>query len=93
MLKAFEQRIWWLTITFAGVCQDDAMEPGGTVLVIATLLGAIAHTIWVSLPQLRRDPHRCELSSSTPLRPAAGPKAEPVRTRSANNQEGHHAYP
>jgi hypothetical protein len=104
MLKALTQKSWWLAITWGGVSQPGAVGPGAAALVIATLLTAIAHAIWLLLPQLWRDRHCHELASSQAKigtearyasfwRPAAGPKTARFRTRTANRQEHHHAYP
>jgi hypothetical protein len=104
MLKALEQKIWWLAITLAGVSQHSTMGAGAAALIVAMLLKAIAHATWLSLPQLWRDQHRHELASSrarirsdvrsaTIRRAAVGPTTVRFRTRPANSQAHHLACP
>lgn len=104
MLKALKQKIWWLAITLAGISQHGTAGAGAAALIVATLLKAIAHAIWLSLPQLWRERHCHELASNragiqidvrsaTLWRPAACPKTVRFRTRPANSQEHYHACP
>jgi hypothetical protein len=63
MLNTLKQKIWWFAIVLAGVSQHGAFGPGATALIGATVLKAIAHAIWLSLPQLWRDRRPHELAS------------------------------
>ncbi|MGA2054076.1 MAG: hypothetical protein ABSG88_02085 [Bradyrhizobium sp.] len=82
MLNTLKQNSWWLAITLAGAYQQGALVPGAAAIVIATLLKAIAHAIWLSLPQRWRDQ----------LAPSRARITVPLRKSQANNQEHHHAY-
>jgi hypothetical protein len=106
MLKALKQKIWWLAIALAGVSQHGAVGAGAAAgaLIVATFLKAIAHGIWLSLPQQWRDRHchelasnragiRIDVRSATLWRAAAGPKTVRFRTRLASSQEHYHACP
>jgi len=104
MLNALKQNSWWLAMSLAGVSQQGAVGPCAAAIVITTLLKAIAHAIWFSLPQLWRDRLCDEFASSrakiqtdakaaAPWRPAANPETVPFQTRLAKSQEHHHAYP
>jgi hypothetical protein len=82
MLNTLKRNSWWLAITLAGVYQQGSAAPGAAVIVTATLLKVIAHAIWHSLPQRRRDQ----------LAPSRAGITVPLRKSQANNQEHHHAY-
>jgi hypothetical protein len=82
MLNTLKQNSWWLAITLAGVYQQGAAAPGAAAIVIATLLSAIAHAIWLSLPQLWRDQ----------LAPSRARITVPLRKSPVKAQEHHHAY-
>jgi hypothetical protein len=84
MLNTLKQNSWWLAITLAGVSEQGAVAPGATAIVIAALLKAIAHAIWLSLPRLRRD-RLCDQLSRARLTAS-------FRKSPADNQEHHHAY-
>jgi hypothetical protein len=82
MLNTLKQNSWWLAITLAGVYQQGALAPGAAVIVIATLLKAIVHAIWLSLPQLWRDR----------LAPSPAGITLFLRKSPAKTQGHHHAY-
>jgi hypothetical protein len=82
MPNTLKQNSWWLAITLARVYQQGAVAPGGAAIVIATLLKAIAHAIWLSSPQLWRDQ----------LAPSRTGITVPLRESPAKTQEHHHAY-
>jgi hypothetical protein len=82
MLKVLKQKIWWFAISLAGASQHGAAGAGAAALVAVPLLGAIAHSIWLSFRQLWRD-----------RQSATGPTTVRFRTRPANSQERRHACP
>jgi hypothetical protein len=86
MLNTLRQNSWWLAIALADVSQQGAVGGGAAALVIAALLNAIAHTIWLSLPQLWRD-RLCDQLASIRTRIMA-----PFRNGPPNSQGHHHAY-
>jgi hypothetical protein len=103
MMKVLKQKIWWLAIVSAAASQRGEIGASAIAVIATILLKAIAHAIWLSLPQLWRKWLRDELASSraklqtdmrsaTLWRPWAAPKAVVLGTRRANRQEHHHAY-
>jgi len=82
MLNTLKQNSWWLATTLAGVYQQGAVAPGAAAIVIATLLKAIAHTIWLSSPRQWRDQ----------LAPSRARITVPLRKSPAKTQEHRHAY-
>ena len=86
MLNTLKQNGWWLAITLDGVYQQGTSAPGAAVIVIATLLKAIAHAIWLSSPQLWRD-WLCDQLARSLARITT-----PLPRCPAKTQEHHHAY-
>ena len=86
MLNTLRQSSWWLVVTLVGVSAQGAAGPSATAMVIAGLLKAIAHAIWLSLPQLWRGQFCDQLASIRTKITAL------FRKRPSNSQEHHHAY-